>query len=126
MDARAVVIVAGARCCSRRRDRLEVPDARRRAPAPAGYDPYLAPRDRDPLLRDAPRASGPPVARNPGAVLVDGDLAGLWRPAQKGKRLVVAVEALRALTKDEREALAAEAERLAPFRGAETAELVLA
>ena len=44
----------------------------------------------------------------------------------QGKRLAVELEPLRKLTKDEREALAAEAERLAPFRGAQTAELVLA
>ena len=57
--------------------------------------------------------------------LVDGEVAGLWRPRKKGKRLTVELEPLRTLTKAEREALADEADRLAPFRGAETAELVL-
>ena len=61
----------------------------------------------------------------PGMALVDGEVAGLWRPRKKGKRLDVELEPLRTLTKAEREALAAEAGRLAPFRGAETAELVL-
>ena len=56
----------------------------------------------------------------PGMALVDGEVAGLWRPRKKGKRLVVELEPLRKLTRSEREALAAEAERLAPFRDAET------
>jgi hypothetical protein len=59
------------------------------------------------------------------AALVDGEVAGLWRPRKKGKRLVVEVEPLRTLRSSERDALAEEAERLAPFRGAETAELAL-
>ena len=54
---------------------------------------------------------------------LDGEVAGLWRPRKKGKRLVVELEPLRKLTAAERDALAAEAERIAPFRGAETAEL---
>jgi len=47
----------------------------------------------------------------PGVVLAGGEVAGLWRPAKKGKRLVVAVESLGEIPQEE---LAAEAERLAP------------
>jgi len=63
------------------------------------------------------------VLGGPGAVLVDGALAGLWRPTKKGTRLVAGVEPLAKLTKRARDALAEEAERVAPFRGAETAEV---
>ena len=59
----------------------------------------------------------------PGAVLVDGDLAGLWRPAKRGRRLVVTVEPLGEAARRAAGALAAEAERLATVRGCETAEL---
>jgi len=58
----------------------------------------------------------------PGVVLAGGEVAGLWRPAKKGKRLVVAVESLGEIPQEE---LAAEAERLAPFRGAQSAEVTL-
>ena len=57
------------------------------------YDPYLDQRDRDTLLPDRElRARVRRSLGNPGVVLVDGDLAGLWRPAKKGKRLVLTVE----------------------------------
>ena len=58
--------------------------------------------------------------------LVDGEVAALWRPRKKGKRLVVELEPLRRLSGAEREALDDEAQRLAPFRGAQGAELATA
>jgi hypothetical protein len=87
-------------------------------------DPLGAGRDRELLVPDAAaRKRIWTVLGGPGMVLVDGEVAGLWRPAKKGRRLVVGIEPLRTLTGAARDALAAEAERLAPFRGAETAEL---
>ena len=86
-------------------------------------DPLNAGRDRELLVPEPDlrkriwRSLG-----GPGTVLADGRVAGLWRPAKKGRRLVVTVEALTAIPDDE---LAAEAERLPPFRGAETAEVTL-
>ncbi len=59
----------------------------------------------------------------PGTVLVSGEVGGLWRPAKKGKKLEITVQPLATLTRSARDDLAAEAERIAPFRGAETAEL---
>jgi hypothetical protein len=59
----------------------------------------------------------------PGVVLVDGDVAGLWRPEKKGKRLVVAVEPLTKAVRQAAAALEAEAAILAPHRGAERAEV---
>ena len=87
-------------------------------------DPLGAARDRELLLPD-------PAARKriwtslggPGMVLAGGEVAGLWRSARKGKRLVVTVEPLGRLSAATREALAGEAARLAPFQGAESAEL---
>ena len=57
-----------------------------------------------------------------GMVLAGGALAGTWRPAKKGNRLVITVAAPGV----DEDALAAEAERLAPFRGAERSAVSLA
>jgi hypothetical protein len=108
-------------------------DAELEAPEPSGarllpnLDPIASAKDREILVPD--EALRKRIWRSlggPGMALVDGEVAGLWRPRKKGKRLVVELEPLRRLTAPEREALAAEAERLAPFRGAATAELAVA
>jgi len=86
-------------------------------------DPLNAGRDRELLVPDPDlrkriwRSLG-----GPGIVLAGGQVAGLWRAAKKGRRLVITVEALAAIPDDE---LVAEAERLPPFRGAGTAEVTL-
>ena len=108
----------------------EAPD---RAPPAEGVrllpnlDPLLTARDRELLLPDATlRKRLWTVIGGPGAVLADGELAGLWRPAKKGKRLLVTVEPFAGALRGREEALAAEAERLAPFRGAQTGEVAFA
>ena len=52
-------------------------------------------------------------------VLVDGIVAGIWRRAKKGKKVEIAVEPARRLTKQERGELEAEAERIGAFLGVE-------
>jgi hypothetical protein len=106
-------------------DALASPPAARGVRLVPGMDPYLSMRDRellapDPALR---KRLWRPLG-NPGAVLVDGVLAGLWRPAKKGKKLVVTVEPLNGRPRED--ALAEEAERLAPFRGAASGEIAWA
>jgi hypothetical protein len=87
-------------------------------------DPLHAGRDRELLVPDAGvRRRIWTVLGGPGTVLVGGEVAGLWRAAKKGRKLIVTVEPLGDLPSAATDALAAEAERLAPFRGAETAEL---
>jgi hypothetical protein len=86
------------------------------------FDPYLDQRDRatlwpDPAVRKRARSG----IGAPGVVLVDGAVAGLWRPQKKGRRLVVGVEPLR--SRLPRRAIEAEAEIVAPHRGATTAEV---
>jgi Winged helix DNA-binding domain len=90
----------------------------------ANRDPLNAARDRDVLVKD------PEVRKRiwtaiggPGTVLVSGEVAGLWRPAKKGRKLVVTVEPLGKLTAAAKDELREETGRIAPFRGAETAEL---
>ncbi len=62
-----------------------------------------------------------PIA-DPGAILQDGRLAGLWRTRAKGKRLQIEVEEFERLDRD---ALQAEADRIAAVREARTAEVHL-
>ncbi|WP_030156460.1 MULTISPECIES: winged helix DNA-binding domain-containing protein [unclassified Glycomyces] len=82
------------------------------------YDLFLQARDRAVLVEDPERRKRLwPVLGRPGAVLVDGDIAALWRPRKSGKRFTVAVEPWRPLAAAERKAVEAEAERLAAFRG---------
>ena len=90
----------------------------------ANLDPLNAARDRELLVPD------PELRKRiwrqlggPGTVLAGAEVVALWRPAKKGKRLVVTVEPLTKLTAAARDELAAEADRLAPFRGAESAQL---
>jgi hypothetical protein len=90
-------------------------------------DPLNTGRDRELLVPDpAVRKRIWTVLGGPGTVLIAGEVGGLWRPAKKGRKLVVTVEPLGELTESAREELAAEAERLAPFRGAETAAVRIA
>jgi hypothetical protein len=62
----------------------------------------------------------------PGTVLVAGEVAGLWRPAKKGRKRLITVEPLGKLTSAATDELAGEIERLAPFRGADSGDLRLA
>jgi hypothetical protein len=92
----------------------------------ANLDPLNAGRDRELLVPDpAVRKRIWTALGGPGTVLVSGEVAGLWRPAKKGRKLVVTVEPLGELAPGTKDELAAEAERIAPFRGAGTAELSL-
>jgi hypothetical protein len=88
-----------------------------------GYDPYLAGRDRELLL---PRAEDRKrlwtILGNPGAVLLDGAIAGTWRAAKQGRRLVVTVASFG--PRLPARALSAEARTLARWRGVEDVEVV--
>ncbi|RRR98659.1 DNA glycosylase AlkZ-like family protein [Glycomyces terrestris] len=82
------------------------------------YDLLLQSRDRKVLVADPARAKALwPVLGRPGAVLAGGRIAGLWRPRKSGKRFTVGVEPWERFGAARREAVAAEAERLAAFRG---------
>lgn len=92
----------------------------------ANLDPLNAGRDRELLVADpAVRRRIWTVLGGPGTVLVRGEVAALWRSAKKGRKLVVTVEPLGDLAPATREELAAEADRIAAFRGADTSELRL-
>jgi hypothetical protein len=91
------------------------------------YDLFLQARDRGLLVPDAARATALwPVLGRPGAVLVDGEVAGTWRPRKAGSSLTVTVEPWRSPTAALRAAVTAEAERLAAFRRATLEEVTFA
>jgi len=82
------------------------------------FDLFLQARDRATLVPDSARAKQLwPVLGRPGAVLVDGELVGAWRPRKSGNSFNVAVEPWRKLPAAMREGIADQAERLAAYRG---------
>lgn len=88
------------------------------------YDPLLALRDRDTLIPFKARQGQIWQALgNPGLVLVEGGVAGLWRPEKKGKRLGLKVELFGPLADPHRAEIEAEASRLAPFKDCQTAQV---
>jgi Winged helix DNA-binding domain len=81
-------------------------------------DPLLQGRDREVLVPDDGHRKAVWAALGaPGALLSGVDVVGVWRTRQRGKRLTVAVETFRELTKGERDGLDEEARRLAAARG---------
>ncbi|MEV0155716.1 winged helix DNA-binding domain-containing protein [Micromonospora sp. NPDC050686] len=81
------------------------------------FDLFLQARDRATLVPDAAHAKELwPVLGRPGAVLVDGELVGTWRPRKSGSRLTVTVRPWAKLPESRRRAVVEQAERLAAYR----------
>lgn len=82
-------------------------------------DPLLQARDRDLLVGDREQRKALwPILGRPGALLVDGEVAGIWRARKKGRRLEVTVEPFRRLGRSTRRGIDEEAALLAAVRGA--------
>lgn len=81
------------------------------------YDAYLQLRDRETLVGDeAHRKDLWRMLGRPGAVLVDGEVAGTWRPKASGGKLHVTVDPWYPADPPLTAAITAEAERFATFR----------
>ncbi|MEU8154182.1 winged helix DNA-binding domain-containing protein [Micromonospora sp. NPDC048986] len=81
------------------------------------FDLFLQAKDRATLVPGAAHVKELwPVLGRPGAVLVDGELVGTWRPRKSGRTFTVAVEPWRRLSDATRKAITAQAERLAAYR----------
>jgi hypothetical protein len=93
-------------------------DARGVVRLAGSHDPYLQLRDREVLVSETPKQKDlwRTIGR-PGAVLIDGEVAGTWRPRSKGKSLTIEVDQWRPIKGKARTALRTEAERLAAHRG---------
>jgi hypothetical protein len=83
------------------------------------FDLYLQGRDRSLLVADPARVKALwPTLGRPGAVLVDGEIAGTWRPRASGGRLRVEVQPWADVTARRRADIEEQAARLADHRGA--------
>jgi hypothetical protein len=81
------------------------------------HDPYLQLRDRELLVADTAKQKDLwRVLGRPGAVLVDGEVLGTWRPRASGGTLALSVEPWTSLARKLRTAVQHEAERLAAHR----------
>lgn len=83
------------------------------------FDLFLQAKDRSLLVQDPARAKALwPMLGRPGAVLVDGEIVGMWRPRKSGTRLRVQIEPWAEVTASVRAAITEQAERLAVYRHA--------
>jgi hypothetical protein len=88
------------------------------------HEPYLQQRDRTTAVPDTAlhkriwKHTG-----NPGVVLRDGEVAGLWRQQKKGPKLLLTIESVTTLSTRDRTLIEAEAEPLAEFRGCASTEV---
>ncbi|AVT38576.1 winged helix DNA-binding domain-containing protein [Plantactinospora sp. BB1] len=81
------------------------------------FDLFLQAKDRATLVPGTAHAKELwPVLGRPGAVLVDGELVGTWRPRKSGKTLKVAIQPWQKLTATTRNNVVEQAERLAAYR----------
>ncbi len=82
-------------------------------------DPYLQARDRNLALPDRDHQKALyRILGSPGAVLVAGEIVGLWRPKASGRRLELTISLFTRLKAPARAAVEAEAERVGAVRGA--------
>ncbi|WP_211229634.1 DNA glycosylase AlkZ-like family protein [Nakamurella lactea] len=82
------------------------------------YDAYLQARDRPMLVADPAHSKDLwRILGRPGAVAVDGEIVGTWRPKSTGSKLTINWEAWLPVTAGVCSAVAAQAERLATVRG---------
>ena len=99
-------------------------DALQSSPTPKGVhllpprDPFTQFRDRDTIVGKKYQKDIRKTVGDPGSVLVDGKVIGVWRPRKGGEKLTVTLETFRTLLARKRSLLQSEAEQVAGLRGA--------
>lgn len=99
-------------------------DALRSAPAPKGVrllpprDPYTQVRDRETIIDRKYHQQVWKTVGEPGTVLADGEITGIWRPRKSGRQLTITVKTFDSLPARDKTSLQDEAEQVAPLRGA--------
>lgn len=104
-------------------------DTLRSPPAPKGVrllpprDPYTQMRDRDTIVDKKHHRDVWKIVGDPGTILADGEIAGIWRPRKRGRKLTITIETFGSLPARYNEPLEAEAERVATLRGASSVNI---
>ncbi|MFC4337619.1 DNA glycosylase AlkZ-like family protein [Salininema proteolyticum] len=87
-------------------------------------DPYTQMRDRETIVDEKHvRSVWKPVGE-PGTVLADSEIVGIWRPHKSGRKLTVRVDTFRSVPDGAKKALRQEAEQVAELRGATSMDIV--
>ena len=81
-------------------------------------DPYTQMRNRETIVDKQHQREVWQTVGEPGAVLADGAIAGIWRPSKSGRLLTLTVKTFRPLNAALRKQLRAEADHIAELRGA--------
>jgi len=99
-------------------------DALRSTPMPKGvrllppHDPYTHVRDRETIIDKKYHREVWKVVGEPGTVLADGEITGIWRPRKSGRQLTITVNTFGSLPGRDKKSLQDEAEQVATLRGA--------
>lgn len=86
-------------------------------------DPYTQLRDRDTIVDRQHHREIWQTVGDPGTILVDGTIAGTWRPRKSGHHLTITVRPFGSLSDQDRSRLQAEAELIAPLRSASSVDV---
>jgi hypothetical protein len=106
-------------------DALRSPPQPRAAHLLPPRDPYTQMRDRETILDKQHHPSVWKSVGEPGAVLVNGRIAGTWRPRTNGRRFTVAVTTFGSIPPHAERVIQDEAEQVAALRGASSVQVVI-
>jgi hypothetical protein len=104
-------------------------DALRSAPKPKGVrllpprDPYTQMRDRETIVDKKYHREVWKSVGEPGAVLANGKIIGIWRPRKSGRKLTVIIKTFDSLPDRDNKSLQDEAEQVTPLRGASSVDV---
>lgn len=104
-------------------------DALRSAPKPKGVrllpprDPYTQMRDRETIVDKKYHREVWKSVGEPGAVLANGKIIGIWRPRKSGRKLTVTIKTFDSLPDRDNKSLQDEAEQVTPLRGASSVDV---
>lgn len=88
------------------------------------HDPYLQLRDRETIVSDKRfQRQIWKLQGNPGVLLVDGNVVGVWHPKKKGSLFEIKVELFEEISSRNYSLIDAEAQSIAPFRGCSKADV---
>ena len=106
-------------------------DALRSTSMPTGVrllpprDPYTQMRDRDTIVDKKYHRDVWTTVGEPGTVLANGKITGIWRPRKSGRKLTITVTTFGSLPDRDKKPLQNEAEQVAPLRGTSSVDVEL-